>query len=289
MKGRVVVGRRGVLALLGVSCGAMACRRETYSVTGRGLPSGWRERRLEASLGARRALVLSSREDQREAVLWSRDLGWDLPLRGGALVHTALLLAVLRGELVTADTVFRCDGSRCERAHGAIRPADALALGCRTFFVPLASRVGTSMLASAFAVLGLASPSVPDDPVVRTRFALEGEGWVLRIQDTLAMGQALSRHPEPAPTMWSEALVPRSAEPGPLRGVVAVRDTEAWFVGYSVGSEPRWVSAFVSDCDGRPGQVVVSLARATHEAWLREGQAQRPVNPLIVPRRRGRR
>jgi hypothetical protein len=43
--------------------------------------------------------------------------------------------------------------------------------------------------------------------------------------------------------------------------VVAADEGAAWFVGYSVGSRACSVVVFVSDCEGRPGDVALRVAR----------------------------
>lgn len=277
--------RRAALALA-LPLGALSCRR-TYSVTDSSLSlrPGWQLIRWDDLRGSRRALALVSTLDRREVQLWVRDQPLDVPIGARSLAHVPALVAATRGELAHTDDTFRCDGARCERPHGLIRPADALALGCRGYFDQLAPRLGSSMLAAAFAALSVTSPAVPEDPNARTRLASHGEGWALSLDDMVALAASLRDHPGPDPNLWNEALVPRSADPGPLRGVIAADDSEAWFVGYTVGAAERLVIAHLAECEGRPASAVLAAARAAFEG------ASPPVRPALNPptQRRSRR
>lgn len=241
------------------------------------LRAGWQLVRWDELRSARRALAVIATLDRRQAHVWTRERAPEVALPARSLAHVVALVAAARAELVRVDDTFRCDGSRCERPHGLIRPADAIAVGCRGFFDALAPRLGTSMLASAFAALQVASPAVSEDPEARARLASHGDGWSLSLDDALAFALALREHPGPEPTLWNEALVPRFGEPGPLRGVVAMDDREAWFVGYSVGASERLVVTHVSECEGRAGTVVLAAARAALDGTVQ------PVRPAINP------
>jgi hypothetical protein len=254
--------RRAALAIAGLS--GWTCTRGRARGTDAGpweTLSGWSVGSWDTLRGARRGLAAVREIEGGEGVLRRRDLSVSERLRAGTLVHTAALVAGLRGELVRPDERYACDGTRCERPHGAIRPTDALSLGCRGYFSALAPRLGTVMLASAFASLGLTSPAVPDEPEARVRFALRGEGWSLTVEDGVALSRGLHALATSEPGVWSEALVPRHGDPGALRGVVAADEGAAWFVGYSVGSRACSVVVFVSDCEGRPGDVALRVAR----------------------------
>jgi hypothetical protein len=224
--------------------------------------------------------------DAREALVWSREYAADVRLPSRTLVHAVALVAALRSELAHANDTYTCDGSRCERPHAVIRPSDALALGCRGYFTALAPRLGTTMLASTFASLGLTSPSVPEDPEARVRFALHGEGWSLSLDDALALARSLRAHPGPEAFIWNEALVPRFGDPGPLRGVVAMDESVGWFVGHSVGASERLVVVSLSECEGRAGTIALSAARQAFDGTV---HPPRPAAPPQTNPRRARR
>lgn len=278
--------RRAALAVL--SLGAAQCHRRSYSVTDASalLRAGWELIRWDDLRSARRALAVVSTLDRRQAHVWVRERAPDVAIPARSLAHVVALVAATRAELTRADDTFRCDGSRCERPHGLIRPADAMALGCRAFFDSLAPRLGSSMLASAFAALEVTSPAVPEDPEARSRLASHGDGWSLSVDDALALAATLRAHPGPEPTLWNEALVPRNGDLGPLRGVVAMDDREAWFVGYTVGTAERLVVTHVAECDERAAVVVVAAARAAFRGSLEVPR----VVPAVAPvQRRSRR
>ncbi len=130
------------------------------------------------------------------------------------------------------------------------------------------------MIASAFAALGMTSPPVPDDLEARVRFALRGEGWRLGVEDAIALARGLRSLATSDPGAWSEALIPRHGDPGPLRGVVAADEGAAWFVGYSTGPSARAVIAHVADCAERPG---VSALGAARLALAESGQRPLPT------------
>jgi hypothetical protein len=249
-----------------------ACSRKTYSVTDATVAwqrAGWELLSWDEQRAARRALCVVSSIDGREAKVLLRERTADAVIDGRSLAHVVALYAATRAELVRVDDTFRCDGSRCERPHALIRPADALALGCRAFFDALAPRLGTLMLASAFAALGVSSPAVSENPEARSRLASHGDGWRLTLDDALALARALRAHPGPESSLWNEALVPRFGDPGPLRGAVAMDERDAWFVGYSVGSAERLVVCHVAECEGRAGAVALHGARSVFESLTR--------------------
>ncbi|MFO0561933.1 MAG: hypothetical protein U0269_28230 [Polyangiales bacterium] len=278
------LSRRALLLVL--SLGGVRCGRRSYSVTdaASSLRPGWQLVRWDELRAARRAVAAVATVDRRQGQVWTRERPTDVAIPARSLVHIVTLVAASRAELTHVDDTFRCDGSRCERPHGLIRPADAMALGCRGYFDALAPRLGTSMLASAFAALAVTSPAVPEDPEARSRLASNGEGWSLTIDDALALASALRDHPGPEPTLWNEALVPRLGEPGPLRGIVAMDDREAWFVGYTVGTAERLVVAHVAECDDRAALVVLAAARAAFA-----GSVEQPRAVPAPPVRRSRR
>lgn len=278
-----------------VALAGVACSRRTYSVTDAAvaLRPGWRALQWDELRGARRGFAVvspvdTSAPEHAPVLFWSRERTVDAVIGARSLAHVVALVAATRAELVHVDDTFRCDGSRCERPHGLIRPADALSLGCRGYFDGLAPRLGAPMLASAFSLLGVSSPAVAEDPEARARLASHGEGWVLTIDDALALARALRARPGPEPNLWNEALVPRFGEPGSLRGVVAMDENEAWFVGFSVGATERLVIAHTAECEGRAGNVVLAAARSAFDTVARAAPTT-PASGSALNQRRGRR
>jgi hypothetical protein len=287
---QIAFGRRALLSLAALV--AVSCSRRSYSVTDAAiaLRPGWRALRWDELQSARRAFAVVSPVDGQGTsatpiTFWSRERTVDATINARSLSHVVALIAATRAELVRIEDTYRCDGSRCERPHGLIRPADALSLGCRGYFDELAPRLGAPMLASAFSLLGVSSPAVPEDPEARARLAAHGDGWTLSLDDALSLARALRARPGPEPNLWNEALVPRFGEPGSLRGVVAMDENEAWFVGFSVGAIERLVVAHTAECEGRAGNVVLAAARAAFEGTTRTSAPSSSSGSAPIQRR----
>lgn len=270
-----VLSRRQCFSLGAFSILALqaSCRRTTAQSTqdaGITLPSGWTQSLWPQVSGARRAFAAVSNVSLTEVVVHSHDLLAELSVPAGSLSLLMMAVAGLRGELIDPAQSFVCNGARCERAHGSIRPSDALALGCRTFFSNIAPRLGAVSLAAAFSVFGLRSIAVSEDPESRMRLALHGTGWNLNLPDALLLAQQLREQQHGRDVgFWSEACVPRGGAVGALRGVVASEESSAWFVGWAQLTVPKLLAVFVTDCSERAGSVVLQSALSLVNARVR--------------------
>ncbi len=237
-------------------------------------------RRVPLSLGAEHAVVLVQSYDVAgvrplaPVDASARFATPDAPFRALTLARVPLTLASLRAGRLDANSAFDCTGFRCTATHGHVLAARAVGLPCLAFLDDLSRRVGTAAIASAFALLDVPSPAIPDENEARARFVTTGGNWTLSVLDALRLARSLLRRPAPWFSVLDDALRLPFPSFDDVRGVVASDETSGWFVGYVSAAAPWIVAVHVEGC---PDGCVSAALRITR--WAVSRRAVAPATP----------